>query len=58
MFLGLIFSRPILYLMYADAEEKYGLARHAMLIYDRAVKAVADDMKPKMFNIYIKRATE
>ena len=44
--------------MYADAEEKYGLARHAMLIYDRAVKAVADDMKPKMFNIYIKRATE
>lgn len=44
--------------MYAESEEKFGLARHAMLIYDRAVKAVADDMKSKMFNIYIKRATE
>eukprot|EP01126_Amoeba_proteus_P060644 TRINITY_DN8048_c0_g2_i1.p1 TRINITY_DN8048_c0_g2~~TRINITY_DN8048_c0_g2_i1.p1 ORF type:complete len:711 (-),score=143.33 TRINITY_DN8048_c0_g2_i1:225-2357(-) len=48
----------LLYLMYADAEERFGLARHAMLIYDRAVKAVENDIKPKMFNIYIKRATE
>ena len=43
---------------YAESEEKYGLARHAMLIYDRATKAVDIDIKPKIFNIYIKKATE
>jgi len=48
----------ILYLFYAESEEKYGLARHAMLIYDRATKAVDIDIKPKIFNVYIKRATE
>ena len=28
------------YLLYAKLEEQYGLARHAMAIYDRATKAV------------------
>jgi len=47
-----------LFLLYAEAEEKYGLARHAMLIYDRSTKAVEPQLRPKMFNIYLKRATE
>jgi pre-mRNA-splicing factor SYF1 len=51
------FAAP-LYLLYAEAEEKYGLARHAMLIYDRSTKAVEPQLRPRMFNIYIKRATE
>ena len=28
------------YLLYAKLEEQYGLARHAMAIYDRATKSV------------------
>uniref|UniRef100_A0A6B2KY33 Suppressor of forked domain-containing protein n=1 Tax=Arcella intermedia TaxID=1963864 RepID=A0A6B2KY33_9EUKA len=51
------FSAP-LYLLYAEAEEKFGLSRHAMVIYDRATKAIEPVLRPKMFNIYIKRATE
>ncbi|KAL6068787.1 Pre-mRNA-splicing factor SYF1, variant 2 [Balamuthia mandrillaris] len=35
-----------LYLMYAHVEEQYGLARHAMSVYDRACRAVVDDDKP------------
>jgi len=48
----------ILYMFFAEQEEKYGLARHAMMIFDRATKAVDIDIKPKMFNLYLKRATE
>jgi pre-mRNA-splicing factor SYF1 len=48
----------MLYLMYAQTEEKYGLARRAMQIYDRAVRHVHEDDKPFMFNVYIARATE
>lgn len=34
-----------LYLMYGKLEEDFGLARHAMRIYDRATRAVADEDK-------------
>lgn len=48
----------IIYLLYAELEETYGLARHAMMVYDRGTKAVEKTMKAAMFNIYIRKATE
>lgn len=49
------FAKPI-YLMYGSLEEERGLARHAMRIYDRATKAVADEDKFAMFQFYITKA--
>ncbi|KAI9253379.1 hypothetical protein BDA99DRAFT_519620 [Phascolomyces articulosus] len=46
-----------IYLMYGQLEEDHGLARHAMRIYDRATKAVADEDRLEMFNYYIAKAT-
>lgn len=46
------------YLMYASLEEAYGLARHAMHIYDRACKAIPTDQKFDVFKIYINKSTE
>lgn len=63
-----IFSLPVntetlfitlaIYLLYAKLEEEYGLARHAMAVYERATQAVDTDERHHMFNIYIKRAAE
>lgn len=47
-----------IYLMYGKLEEEHGLARHAMRIYDRATKAVADEDRMVMFEYYIAKATE
>lgn len=47
-----------LYIMYADFEERYGLARHAMAVYDRATRAVVPEEQYVMFLLYISRATE
>ncbi|KAA0705370.1 Pre-mRNA-splicing factor SYF1 [Triplophysa tibetana] len=47
-----------IYLLYAKLEEEYGLARHAMAVYERATSAVDSDERHQMFNIYIKRAAE
>ncbi|PKA56207.1 hypothetical protein AXF42_Ash011136 [Apostasia shenzhenica] len=47
-----------LYLQYAKLEEDYGLAKRAMKVYDQAVKAVSDDEKLSMYEIYIARAAE
>ncbi|KIY43646.1 protein prenylyltransferase [Fistulina hepatica ATCC 64428] len=47
-----------LFLMYAQLEETYGLAKRAMSILDRATKVVADEDKFEMFTIYIAKATE
>ena len=33
------------YLLYAKLEEEFGLARHAMAVYDRATKAVPPDQQ-------------
>eukprot|EP01130_Rhizamoeba_saxonica_P017544 TRINITY_DN852_c0_g1_i1.p1 TRINITY_DN852_c0_g1~~TRINITY_DN852_c0_g1_i1.p1 ORF type:complete len:813 (+),score=190.64 TRINITY_DN852_c0_g1_i1:471-2909(+) len=49
---------PILYFMYAEYEEKYGMARHAMNIYERAVRDAEPEDIVKLLNIYIERATE
>lgn len=46
------------YLMYAKLEEDYGLARHAMAVYDRASKNLPPNEQYEIFNIYIKRAAE
>ncbi|KAJ3286136.1 Pre-mRNA-splicing factor SYF1 [Borealophlyctis nickersoniae] len=50
------YAKP-LYLMYAKLEEDYGLARHAMRIYDRASRAVSDEDRLEVFNIYVSKAT-
>ncbi|KAJ8956855.1 hypothetical protein NQ318_014270, partial [Aromia moschata] len=39
-------------------QEEYGMARHAMAVYDRATKAVPEHEMFDVFNIYIKRAAE
>ncbi|XP_031723897.1 pre-mRNA-splicing factor SYF1 [Anarrhichthys ocellatus] len=51
------FAKTI-YLLYAKLEEGYGLARHAMAVYERATQAVDSVERHHMFNIYIKRAAE
>ncbi|XP_052223848.1 pre-mRNA-splicing factor SYF1-like [Dreissena polymorpha] len=51
------FAKAI-YLLYAKLEEDFGLARHAMAVYDRATQAVLPEEQYEMFNVYIKRAAE
>ncbi|KAF9567615.1 hypothetical protein CPC08DRAFT_626769 [Agrocybe pediades] len=46
-----------LFLMYAQLEEDYGLAKRSMAIYERATQAVADEDKFEMFTVYIAKAT-
>ncbi|TFK42751.1 spliceosome complex protein [Crucibulum laeve] len=46
-----------LFLMYAQLEEDYGLAKRSMNIFDRATQVVADEDKFEMFSIYIAKAT-
>ncbi|KAM9948615.1 hypothetical protein ACTFIT_009813 [Dictyostelium discoideum] len=48
----------IFYLMYANFEEQYGLARHSMAVYDRAAKSVDKEDRFKMYLLYIHRASE
>jgi pre-mRNA-splicing factor SYF1 len=45
-----------LYLMYGALEEERGLARHAMRIYERATRAVADEDRASMFEFYITKS--
>lgn len=47
-----------LYIMYADFEERFGLARNAMAIYERATRAVLPEEQYTMYLLYIARATE
>ncbi|KAJ4966630.1 hypothetical protein NE237_018479 [Protea cynaroides] len=47
-----------LYLQYAKLEEQYGLAKRAMKVYDQSAKAVPDNEKMGMYEIYIARAAE
>lgn len=46
------------YFLYGFFEENFGLARHAMHIYDRAARAVDDADKYRMYLLYIARAGE
>ena len=45
-----------LYLIYGALEEERGLARHAMRIYERATRAVADEDRTEMFEFYITKS--
>uniref|UniRef100_A0A7S1J111 Suppressor of forked domain-containing protein n=1 Tax=Eutreptiella gymnastica TaxID=73025 RepID=A0A7S1J111_9EUGL len=47
-----------LYLMYAKAEEDFGLTKAAMAIYNRAVTAVRVGQRVHIYNQWIKKATE
>ncbi|KAF7558799.1 hypothetical protein G7046_g5360 [Stylonectria norvegica] len=49
------FAKTI-YLMYGNLEEERGLARHAMRIYERATRAVADEDRADMFHFYITKS--
>ena len=51
------FAKPI-FLLYAKLEEQYGMARHAMAVYERAINAVDKTDKMALFNIYLKKAAE
>ncbi|KAI7861600.1 hypothetical protein BDF14DRAFT_1866915, partial [Spinellus fusiger] len=47
-----------IYLMFGKFEEENGLARHAMRIYERATKSVADEDRLEMFQFYAAKAVE
>lgn len=47
-----------LYMQYAKLEEDFGLAKRAMKVYDQAAKAVPNNEKLSMYEIYIARASE
>ncbi|VEN48937.1 unnamed protein product [Callosobruchus maculatus] len=51
------FAKTI-YLLYAKLEEEYGMARHAMAVYERATKAVPENEMFEVFNVYVKKAAE
>ncbi|PHH66323.1 hypothetical protein CDD82_1569 [Ophiocordyceps australis] len=42
-----------IYIMYGNMEEERGLVRHAMRIYERATREVADEDRADMFNFHI-----
>ena len=44
-----------LYLLYAKLEETYGLPRHALAVYDRAVRAVLPEQRLDMYKLYISK---
>ena len=46
------------YIKYAKAEEQYGLARHAIAIFDRGCKVVADSVKLDFYKLYIKKVEQ
>jgi pre-mRNA-splicing factor SYF1 len=48
----------IFFIMYANLEEEFGLARHAMSVYDRATRTVAEEDRFAIFSLYVNRASE
>ena len=47
-----------LFLDYAQLEEQYGLAKHAMEVYERAVRGVPKQQRLQVVDIYLARATD
>ncbi|XP_058103136.1 uncharacterized protein LOC131246764 isoform X2 [Magnolia sinica] len=47
-----------MYLQYAKLEEDYGLAMRALEVYEQATKAVPENEKMNIYEIYIARAAE
>lgn len=48
----------LLFIAYGDVEERYGLARNAIKIYDRAAKSALLDEKHDAYLFYVARAAE
>lgn len=48
----------VFYLLFAQLEENYGLARHAMHIYDRACKALPMEERFEVYLVYISKAQD
>jgi pre-mRNA-splicing factor SYF1 len=48
----------LFYIKYAKAEELYGMARHAMAIYDRATRVVPESKKLDLYRLYIKKVEQ
>jgi pre-mRNA-splicing factor SYF1 len=46
----------VIYVMYGELEEERGLARHAMRIYERATREVAEEDRKEMFLFYITKS--
>jgi len=46
------------YMQYAKVEEKFGLTRRAMHIYERATKAVPIDQRLQVYELYVKKARD
>ncbi|KAF3902995.1 hypothetical protein ABW20_dc0107118 [Dactylellina cionopaga] len=46
----------VLYIMYGQLEEERGLARHAMRIYERSTRAVGDEDRFEMYEMYIMKS--
>ena len=46
----------VIFLMYGELEEERGLARHAMRIYERATRGVADEDRLGMFAYYVTKS--
>eukprot|EP00494_Astrolonche_serrata_P026207 UN26468 len=51
-------ANKVLFLMYAKLEKERGLARHALRIYDEAVKKVAKEDQDEMYKIYIQSTAD
>lgn len=49
---------PEFYIKYAKAEERFGLARHAVAIYDRATRAVPAKKRLDMYRLYAKKVSQ
>eukprot|EP00884_Botryococcus_braunii_P003276 jgi/Botrbrau1/1294/Bobra.0063s0011.1 len=50
-------SKP-LFLQFAQLEEKYGLARSAMEVYDLAVRTIPEKERLPVYDLYLARASE
>ena len=46
------------YMMYASLEEKHGLVRRAMAVYDRAARAVQESDRISVYRLYIRKVEE
>lgn len=49
-------KRKQFFLMHADFEEKFGLARHCFTVYERAAKGVPKEERVEVFRLFADRA--
>lgn len=53
---GVSFPHPqvkILYLMYAEMEERFSMSRHALAVLERAARAVREEDRSEIYRLYI-----